>query len=301
MMFLNTEMHVVTFVLVVLEVFLFSHQLVFFLQKPSEKQRKYYLILLALLIVSNVFWGLFPDENLPMSIQWQYILAYGSGFITGAYFPFYFYKAFEIQDLAFQAKYGVLWFLILPFVLFFCILYPLGLEIQTVITIGFTVPLVYSIYILKEILRFIRNKHKNNKNYAEVFLSFGAICPWGLMPILACFRIDQLTTVLLTNGGFIVLTILCQRNIIQQNKNDLEKLDLIQNKNENEIFTINCAKLGLTKREIEICKLIKAGYTYRQTADQLYISERTVNKHMQNIFKKAKSRNKFDLLNRIAN
>lgn len=299
-MVFNTEMHVVTFVFVVLEMMLFSHQLVFFLQKPSEDQRKYYLILLALLIVYNVFGGLFPDANLPLSIPLQYILAYGSGFIMGAYFPFYFYKAFEMHNLAYQAKYGVLWFLILPFILFFCILYPIGLDLQFVIYLGLIVPFGYCLFILNKILRSIRKKHKNNSDYVEVFLSFGAICPWGFMPIMAYLEVEQLTEVLLTNGGFLVLTILYQRNIIEQNKNDLEKLDLIQNKNENEIFAFNCAKLGLTKREIEICELVKAGYIYKQIANQLHISERTVSKHMQNIFKKTNTNNKIELLNKIA-
>nr|WP_262895847.1 helix-turn-helix transcriptional regulator [Cyclobacterium marinum] len=55
----------------------------------------------------------------------------------------------------------------------------------------------------------------------------------------------------------------------------------------------------MTKREIEICELVREGHIYKDIADTLFISERTVNKHMQNIFKKAESNNKFDLLNKI--
>ena len=40
-------------------------------------------------------------------------------------------------------------------------------------------------------------------------------------------------------------------------------------------------------------------YIYKEIADALYISVRTVNKHMQNIFKKAESKNKLELLNII--
>lgn len=126
----NTEIHVVTFVFVFLEIFMFSHQMVFYLQKPHEKKREYYLILLFLLIIYNITGGLFPDENLPMSVELQYILAYGAGFCMGAYFPYYFYRAFNITHLAFHAKYGVLIFLILPFIIFFCILYPLGVDLK---------------------------------------------------------------------------------------------------------------------------------------------------------------------------
>jgi DNA-binding CsgD family transcriptional regulator len=301
MLVFNTEMHIVTFIFVVLEMIMFSHQLVFFLQKPHEKQRKYYLILLALLIVYNIFGGLFPDPELPLDLKWQYILAYGSGFIMGAYFPFYFYKSFEMENLGFQAKYGVFLFLILPFFLFFCVFYPLGLDLRLVIYLGLAVPFGYCIFILYKILLSIRKKFKYNNDHVEVFLSFGAVCPWGLMPLLAYIEAQQLTEVLLTNGGFIILTILYLRNMIEQNKNDLQKLELLQTKKENEIFAFNCEKLGFTKREIEICEMVKSGNIYKEIADKLSISERTVNKHMQNIFRKAESKNKIELLNRIKN
>ncbi|MEX2565596.1 MAG: helix-turn-helix transcriptional regulator, partial [Cyclobacteriaceae bacterium] len=55
----------------------------------------------------------------------------------------------------------------------------------------------------------------------------------------------------------------------------------------------------LTKREIEVCQLVKIGLNYKDIGETLNISERTVNTNIQNIFKKAKSKNKFDLLNKI--
>nr|WP_241685079.1 helix-turn-helix transcriptional regulator [Cyclobacterium xiamenense] len=88
--------------------------------------------------------------------------------------------------------------------------------------------------------------------------------------------------------------------MIEENRKDLETLDLIQTKNEEEIFAIRCKNLGLTKRETEICQLVRDGYIYKEIGDTLNISERTVNKHIQNIFKKAGSNNKLDLLNKIS-
>ena len=43
---------------------------------------------------------------------------------------------------------------------------------------------------------------------------------------------------------------------------------------------------GLTERELEILKLIAAGATGRQVANKLWISERTVDSHIQNIYRK---------------
>lgn len=43
---------------------------------------------------------------------------------------------------------------------------------------------------------------------------------------------------------------------------------------------------GLTERELEILRLIAKGMTNRQVATHLWISERTVDNHVQNIYKK---------------
>ena len=43
---------------------------------------------------------------------------------------------------------------------------------------------------------------------------------------------------------------------------------------------------GLTKREVEILHLVAAGATNRQVADQICISEKTVGRHLANIYAK---------------
>jgi DNA-binding NarL/FixJ family response regulator len=43
---------------------------------------------------------------------------------------------------------------------------------------------------------------------------------------------------------------------------------------------------GLTERELEVLRLIARGATNRQVANCLWISERTVDNHVQNIYKK---------------
>lgn len=52
----------------------------------------------------------------------------------------------------------------------------------------------------------------------------------------------------------------------------------------------NCEKL-LTERELEIIKLIAKEFSNKQIADQLFISERTVETHRKNIFRKTESNN----------
>src|SRR5690606_12985075 len=123
----------------------------------------------------------------------------------------------------------------------------------------------------------------------------------ALMPAMAYLEVTQLTEVLFTNGGFIIITVLFLRNMIEESRKDLETLELIQTKTEKEIFTLRCSEIGLTQREVEICELVREGFIYKDIAETLYISERTVSKHMQNIFKKSDVKNKTELINRISN
>ena len=62
----------------------------------------------------------------------------------------------------------------------------------------------------------------------------------------------------------------------------------------------NCKLLNLTAREIEIARLILKGKTYKDIAKELFISEKTVTKHIQNIFAKAEVSNKVELINKLS-
>lgn len=64
-------------------------------------------------------------------------------------------------------------------------------------------------------------------------------------------------------------------------------------------FEKNCKAYQLTPREIDITKLISEGYSYKQIGDTLFIAERTVKKHVQNIFEKVAITNKVQLINKL--
>ena len=55
----------------------------------------------------------------------------------------------------------------------------------------------------------------------------------------------------------------------------------------------------LTARENEILRLVAKGYTYREIAEKLFISHKTVQNHVQNILTKLRLRNRYELM-RIA-
>ena len=64
-------------------------------------------------------------------------------------------------------------------------------------------------------------------------------------------------------------------------------------------FDENCQMYNLSTREKEIAELICRGLKYKAIADSLYIAERTVTKHAQNIFEKVEVSNKVELCNKL--
>lgn len=64
-------------------------------------------------------------------------------------------------------------------------------------------------------------------------------------------------------------------------------------------FEENCIKYGLTLQERKIIPLVAKGQTNKEIAEALFISDKTVKTHLQNIFEKVKAAGKVDLLNKL--
>ena len=64
-------------------------------------------------------------------------------------------------------------------------------------------------------------------------------------------------------------------------------------------FEQNCDLYNFTKREKEIATLICQGQKYKDIGQRLYIAERTVTKHAQNMFDKTQVSNKIEFINKL--
>ena len=65
------------------------------------------------------------------------------------------------------------------------------------------------------------------------------------------------------------------------------------------LIETNCERYNLTDREIEIVNLIVTGQSNKLIAYTLHISEKTVAKHVSNIFAKVSVTNKLELINKL--
>lgn len=303
MLVFGSEMHIVTFVFASLEIVMFFYQLIYYLSRPQDKGRFWYLILLFLLIVYNITGGLFPDPEINIPIITQNIVAYGSGFLMASYFPYYFYKGFNLKRLRFHALYGVPLFLMTPYLIFFVAVYSIKGNLDLSVKYGIIVPFFYSFIVLWAILRAIRLKYTENRgrrNFLEMVAVYCAVIPWASLTVFAYFQVGQLIEVIFTNGGFVIITIVfIFRSIAKAREEYSQLLKLSSTAAKPTTFNENCQLYQLTCREMEIVRLIRQGFKYKAIGENLFISERTVAKHVQNIFEKTGVRNKVELLHKL--
>lgn len=296
----GTEMLLVTFIFIVLEIMMFFYQFIYYLSRPQDKQRLYYLILLFLLIVYNIVGGLFPDPSFNLSIVAQNTIAYGSGFLMASYFPFYFYKGFGLDKLRFHALYGVLLFLILPYLIFFVVVYSINRNLDYAIQNGMIVPFFYSLVILVAILRAIRFKYREYKEenrLIEVIAVYAAIIPWAMISVITYFQLGQLVEVIFTNVGFLIITLIFISKSITRARLEYQKLtELANSDDKSHVIDQNSIKYNLTSREVEIVKLLKQGHKYQLIGEKLFISESTVKTHLRNIFEKTGASNRVEVI-----
>lgn len=298
----DTEMLLETFIFVVLEFVMFFYQLIHYLSRPQEKQRLYYLILLLILIVYNITGGLFPDPNINIPIHVQNSIAYGSGFLMASYFPYYFYKGFELKALRFHATYGALLFLLLPFLIFFVGVYFSNHNLDYAVRYGVIIPFFYAFVILWEILRAIRIKYKdrNDDSFVEVIAVYAAVVPWAAMPAIAYFDLGQSIEVLFANSGLLIITFMFLNKSVVTARSEYQLLlELSMNGDRTSVIEENSSNYHLTAREFEIVQLLREGIKYQIIAEKLFISESTVKKHLHNIYEKTDSSNRVELIHKL--
>lgn len=292
----GTEMHLVTFIISLVQLIIFPFQWISFLARKKDKSRLRLLWLTAIFLVYNVFSGLFPDVNLFIPVIIQNILAYVIGIVLAVYFMYYIYKEFDVLSFKFLSVRHVTIILSLTFLLLFLLPYVFSHDLVFSRHLFIIVPLILAFWffykMLKELTRIYRatnehQEHFRNRIYAAN-VGLLSICS---LPILILFGDHQTVEQLCVNTGYFVIIIAYVKNLIYESNLEyklLEKLEVQNNSipQKQYHFKDRFNDLGLTKREEEIVKFILEGHNYKQIAQILNITEKTVSKHTSNIFKK---------------
>lgn len=207
MLVFGTQMHIVTFIFVSIEIVIFFYLLIYKLARPEDRTTSLNIVLIFLLITYNITGGLLPDPALPGSFFIQESIAYATGFITPCYFPYYVYKAFGLEKMKFHAYKGVYLFLILPYLLF-VIVFAISNDLDTAKNI-LILPVLYALWVIYSLLKAIKFKYGNNYRSTdlkqEITVLILSITPWIGLPVIAYFNLNQAVEASFTNTGFLLL------------------------------------------------------------------------------------------------
>lgn len=222
----GTQMQIVTFIFVCIELVIFFYLVIYRLARPDDKTAFLNIILIFLLLCYNITGGLLPDPNLPGSYFVQVSIAYATGFIVPCYFPFYVYKAFGLEKMKFHAYRGVFLFLMLPYLLF-VLIFAVTNSLDTAKNL-LVLPVVYALWVIYTLGKAIRYKYHNTfhsyDSKEEVIVLFLSLTPWVGLPIIDFFNLGQAMEASITNTGFLLLLGLHVKRHIKQMREEHQKL-----------------------------------------------------------------------------
>ena len=225
----GTQMSITTFVFVCIEVIFLILMIVFRNERPTNDNQTRNIILISLLLIYNITGGLLPDPKLPGSVTLQEIIAYGSGFITPCFFPYYVYKCFNLVKMKWVAYRGVFYFIFLPYILF-CITYILT-NLETA-QLFLAIPLVAAIWVCYRLFKALQYKFRGawhtRAAIQETIFLFLSLSPWVGLPIITVLNLNQTVEALTTNSGFLILLFYEVKNNIRETRENYIKLQQAQ-------------------------------------------------------------------------
>ena len=225
----NTEIHIVSFIIIIIELFVLFFQAIHFLQRTSDKSRLRYLILLLLLIQYNVLTGLFPDPNIPIPTYYQNITAYLVSFTVVMYFAYYIYRTYQLAEIKILSTSGTIYFLFIPFLVFFVLTYLISGNLDLSRKAVVIIPFFYGVAFVFSLTKALKAKYKTvkeflNYDHISIISIYIGVVLWAILPIIVFLGSFQVLAHLVTNIGFLFLTVAYIRSTVITSKYEYSML-----------------------------------------------------------------------------
>jgi len=262
-------------------------------------QQFLFLLLSIFVLFYNTLNGIFTNDTISHPVELQKALIYGSYMLLSIYLPFYFLKAFDFNHLKFFAYWGGLLFLLIPYVLFYIISMYFVHDYEIISALQMVVPIFYAISMF---YYYITSLYKEYSNLVllfsriEIITIFLSLTIWSVLPIIMHFKVSNLLENLIVNACFVLLiVILLKKNFSVSKKRYEDMLSSYLVESDSGLID----DFNFTTREKEIIPYLVKGYTYKEIGEVLFISDRTVGKHVSNIYAKTGVNQKYDLLEKL--
>lgn len=295
--------HGLTFFFIFLELVFFFLQVNDLLRYPRRRWQWWYLWLLVLLILFNIGNGWLPDPGLGWDMRLQYLLADGTAYLAGAYFPFYFYKHFRLRRLRPWVTWGVAAAILVPFFFGEVPVYLVTGDLWADRRWAALLPCLYGLVILALLFREVRRAYREKGDrmaYECGLLVLACFVPWEAMVLFAFFPLPPVLKIWMANQGWVVITLLrmgAYNRIVRRDENILRALffeDI-----DPAVLSENAKKAGLSARETEILLLLRERKSSSEIAEQLFVSDWTIKSHVKNMFRKTGTNSRAQLLRKL--
>lgn len=291
--------------LVVILVFgAFVYQLAVFLFTPDQEWRRWRVILMMALVGYDILVCIFPNENLEFAIDLQYIFRYGLDFAIWSCIPLYFIKVHGLSNFLPHLRWGIPFCFIAPYLIFCVLVTIVNADLKAVRYWTMLIPSFYMLFVfwllgksIREIIAEGKLRHLSQSLDELVFSSI-AIVPAIFVVISVYLEMGRWWEICCGNVGVVLGWVLILNRDLRLKLIELRLSRHVAVEHQCS-FRERCLSYGLTKREIEVAELLCLGLTYREIAEQLYISEHTVDNHVRHIFSKVEVKRKIELLSKL--
>lgn len=229
MLFFGVPLNPIIFLIIMVELVVLLNELLNYLARPTEKDRFWHLLLIALLILYNCAENLIvmPDRHIRLPDVVQTIINQSFGYLVTAYLPVYCYKTMHLPRLKFHAQFGH-YFILFPVFFFFYIYYPIHHDLETALTYGYILPGIYAFIALAECLRAVLAKYKEDKDKVALrqrLWIFMSLAFWCISPIVGVFLGQPNWVVgVFNNIVFLMMNILLVRQTVRKSKAEFFQL-----------------------------------------------------------------------------
>ncbi len=260
------------------------------LGRNKNRSSKYrYLILAILFLFYNTLNGLLPSDKFPSSEIIQYTITYSISIITCIYLVWYLYIEFNIKTPStfFKIK-NLTLILTTCFILLFVIPYYITESLNFARSLFLVFPTILSIIFMIYFFRVLKKK-TNRQRYFKIqtYLGLCSIFSLVLLPALTYFGDFQPITHSIVTSSFFFVTVMEINSYLYRLKNTYRFKEDIG------------GKYNLTNRENEIALQIIKGDSYKNIAENMFITYGTVRKHASNIYTKTNSSSREEFIRKI--
>lgn len=265
------------------------------LLRKGDKSRIRFLFLILSFVAFNLMYLITPEVLGLSSLKAQLMLHLSGYFVATTYFM-YVVKEYKILDSVTNSRnliYMLIITLLVSSLTTFFMLGKFAVAKNTLIVLPILLSISTCVFIHKQINRSNEISHQK----FVLYTSYLGIVLMTSLPLLASLNSCSEINITMINLPFALLALGYYHQLSKEKKQEFEALTNMGYFSNNS----DLESYGLTKREIEIARLILENKSFKEIGDECSISTYTATKHGSNLYTKVGCRSKEEFIKKFGN